>query len=55
MAKISLLNIFDDLVRTSDVLTAGIEKGTFDRFCTIDAVPKILALILIVFTVCRLK
>jgi hypothetical protein len=27
MAKISFLNIFDDLVRTSDVLTAGIEKG----------------------------
>ncbi|XP_028401138.1 rac GTPase-activating protein 1-like [Dendronephthya gigantea] len=26
MAKISLLNMFDDLVRTSDVLTAGIEK-----------------------------
>jgi hypothetical protein len=29
MAKISLLNIFDDLIRTSDVLTAGIEKGIF--------------------------
>ena len=27
MAKVSLLNIFDDLVRTSDVLNAGIEKG----------------------------
>ena len=29
MAKISFLNIYDDLVRTSDVLTAGIEKGMF--------------------------
>lgn len=32
MANISLLNRFDDLVRTSDILTAGIEKGTTAKF-----------------------
>ena len=31
MAKVSLLNLYDDLVRTSDVLTAGIEKGMLIR------------------------
>ena len=32
MAKVSLLNLYDDLVRPSDVLTAGIEKGMLIRF-----------------------
>ena len=67
MAKISLLNIFDDLIRTSDVLTAGIEKGifcffdfvfdSFDvKFLSSKAYSKVIeTLTLAVIVVCRSK
>ena len=57
MAKISLLNIFDDLIRTSDVLTAGIEKGIFCfDFVFSKAYSKVIeTLTLAVIVVCRSK